>query len=355
MNIHDLVDFLKNYDGESIRIMEVCGSHTAAITKSGLKSIISPKIQLISGPGCPVCVTPSAYIDRLIELSKTENTCIVTFGDLMRVPGSKSSLNLEKGNGANVKMVYSPMDIIKMAEDNPDINYVFAAVGFETTIPVYTLLLENLISKDIKNVKLLTALKTMPEAIEYLIQAGAKIDGFIAPGHVSVITGKNAFYGLASTYNIPFGITGFNPSELVIGIYGITKMICEKEKLKEKNIVPLKNFYTSVVRDEGNDTALNLMKKYLQPYDAVWRGMGEIKGSGLKIKDEYSFFDAGSEGLSEDIKLNKGCSCDKVLTGKITPHECPLFKKVCTPLTPQGACMVSEEGCCFQTFLSEPQ
>ncbi|MCR5625321.1 MAG: hydrogenase formation protein HypD [Lachnospiraceae bacterium] len=344
-NIEKIVDFLKNYNGKELTIMEVCGSHTAAITKSGIKDIISPKIRFVSGPGCPVCVTISSYIDKLIELSKSENTEVVTFGDLMRVPGSFSSLQAEKGKGAKVQMVYSPMDTFKLAEINPDTNYIFAAVGFETTIPVYACMMDYILANNIKNVKLLTSLKVMPPAISWLMDNNANIDAFIAPGHVSVIIGSEAYVPLSEKYKVPFAVTGFKPEELCVGIAGLVKM-CMDEK------PAVKNYYPSVVLSEGNKMALDKIFKYFKYDKAVWRGLGAIDDSGLVLKEEYLEFDAGSTGLSEDIKINAGCSCDKVLMGKLTPNQCPLFKKVCNPQNPQGACMVSEEGSCFQSFLA---
>lgn len=345
MEISQLVDYLKQYDGPKIRLMEVCGSHTHAIATHGIRDLISPKIELISGPGCPVCVTPSAYIDRLIELSLEKNTTVVTFGDLLRVPGSKESLNEAKGRGASVEMVYSPMDVLKLASANLNRKYVFAAVGFETTAPVYTLLLDNAISLGRTNIRLLTALKTMPRAISYLCDNGAEIDGFIAPGHVCAVTGADYFNELAGKYQIPFAVSGFAAKELVIAIYGLVQMV-----LNNDNTV--KNFYTSVVAQDKNPIIENQLDKYFETADVAWRGMGVIPGSGLLLKEEYKHFDAGSKGLDVDNKKNKACKCGEILMGKAKPNECPLFGTVCTPSNPAGACMVSEEGSCFCSYIS---
>ena len=229
MEFSEVVDFLRKYDGRPVRLMEVCGSHTHAIAKHGIRDILSPKIELLSGPGCPVCVTPTAYIDKLIELSLEPDTTVATFGDLLRVPGSKESLNEAKGRGASVEMVYSPMDVLGLAKANPDKKYVFAAVGFETTAPVYTLLLDNVIAQKLDNIRILTALKTMPGAISYLCDNGAAIDGFIAPGHVSAVTGADYFNNLADKYHIPFAVSGFGAKELVIAIYGLVQMIIKNQ------------------------------------------------------------------------------------------------------------------------------
>ncbi len=338
ITLEEIKEFLKNYDGDDINIMEVCGSHTDAIAKNGIPGMLSPKLHLLSGPGCPVCVTPSSYIDRLIELSKEPDTVIATFGDLIRVPGSQKSLSDAKGEGAEVLMVYSPLDIIEKAKAHPEKNFIFAAVGFETTTPVYATLLESLEREDIKNVRLLTALKTMPAVIDHLLKNGAPIDGFIAPGHVSVVTGYGIFEPIAERYGIPFGVSGFLGNELLVALYGIVKNV--------KNGV-VKNYYPAVVKREGNQKTKELIDKYFVTSDATWRGMGEVAGSGRLIAPQYSRFDAGSSDLNEDHKKNKACRCHQILMGKLKPNDCPLFGKVCTPMTPQGACMVSTEGSCF--------
>ncbi len=339
ITIDEIKHELKHYNGPDINIMEVCGSHTAAISKNGIPGMLSPRIHLLSGPGCPVCVTPSSYIDRLLELSLIDGNEIVTFGDLIRVPGSTPfNLSQAKGRGASVHMVYSPMDIIPLAKERPDKTFIFAAVGFETTTPAYALLIDTLIREEIKNVRLLTALKTMPEVIDYLCRSGAPIDAFLAPGHVSVITGYRCFEPLAQTYGIPFGVAGFQGEELLLALYGIVRSIGQGRVM---------NFYPSVVTRDGNQEAQQMVDRYFEPADVAWRGMGCVKGSGRVLRDQYRRFDAGSIGLNEDHKANKACSCDQVLMGKKKPTECPLFGKVCTPMTPQGACMVSTEGSCF--------
>ncbi|MCR4588233.1 MAG: hydrogenase formation protein HypD [Lachnospiraceae bacterium] len=344
--------YLKEYDGAPVTLMEVCGSHTAAIAKSGIKTVISPKIRLVSGPGCPVCVSPSGYVDQLIHLALEEGATITTFGDLMRIPGSKYTLNEIKGQGGKVEMVYSPMDVIRLAKEHPQTRYVFGAVGFETTIPVYTVLLDAVIAEKLTNLQILTALKCMPPVIDWLCEGGAKIDAFIAPGHVSVITGSDYYIPLAKKYRIPFGITGFQPKELVAGIYGIVRMLEKKEELLAQGEVLVKNFYPSVVTPQGNEKALAKINGYFEPGPAVWRGMGNIPDSGLYLRPEYAAYDAGSRGLDDDRKINQACRCDQVLMGKISSKECPLFARVCSPLSPQGACMVSSEGSCYQNYLN---
>ncbi len=343
-DIEQIRKYLAEYDGPELNIMEVCGSHTGAIARYGIPGMLSEKIHLISGPGCPVCVTPSAYIDRLIGIASAPDMCVVTFGDLLRVPGSKSSLAKAKGEGAHVRMVYAPSDIIKYAEEEPDTTFVFAAVGFETTMPAYALLMDEIRGRGLKNVKLLTALKTMPEIISQLMDSGARIDGFIAPGHVSVITGSAVFEPLAAKYSIPFGVAGFQGEELMTAIYGIVRA-------HGHGIVM--NFYPSVVTAEGNRMAQEAVERYFEPCDAYWRGIGSVPGSGRILRECYAEYDMGSRDLNEDHKINQACCCDRILTGRMKPSECPLFGKVCTPLKPQGACMVSTEGSCFSWFSNQ--
>lgn len=345
MDISAIKNYLRGYDGPDMNIMEVCGSHTAAIAKNGIPSLLSPHLHLLSGPGCPVCVTPSAYVDRLLELAKDESACIVTFGDLLRVPGSTPyNLSQARGDGARVEMVYSPMDILPLAAAEPETVFIFAAVGFETTTPVYALLCDAVVKQGIKNIRLLTALKTMPEVIDALMEKGAPIDAFLAPGHVSVVTGSAAYRPLAEKYLIPFAVSGFSGEEILISLYGLVKARGEGRVM---------NFYPSVVTEEGNREARDLILKYFEKADAVWRGLGPIPGSGRVLKKEYAFLDAGSRGLDRDTKANPACSCDRVLMGKIPPTACPLFGKACTPMNPQGACMVSGEGSCNSWFVNK--
>ena len=342
MNLAQMREFLQNYDGPELNIMEVCGSHTAAISKNGIRGMLSPKLHLISGPGCPVCVTPTAYVDKLVELALTPNTCVVTFGDMLRVPGSKHSLSEVQGMGGRAVMVYSPMDIFALAEKEPEVCFVFAAVGFETTTPVYALLLEEVIERKIENVKILTALKTMPGVIDYLCENGASIQGFLAPGHVAAVTGSKLFEPLAKKYKIPFAVSGFEGEEILEALCGLVSSM---------GMDLVSNYYPSVVSYDGNTKAQALVTKYFMESDAAWRGMGVISGTGMELRPEYEKYDAGSRGLNEDNKRNKACCCDQILMGKMQPQQCPLFGKVCKPLNPQGACMVSTEGSCHSAYV----
>ena len=336
MNINDVIKALKEYDGEEITLMEVCGTHTASISENAIPSLISDKIHLISGPGCPVCVTVSDYVDKLIELALDGNV-IVTFGDMIRVPGSKKALKDIKFEGADIRMVYSPTETIELAKAEPNKNFVFAAVGFETTTPIYALLLDEIIKQKIENVRLLTALKTMPNVIATLCENDNKIDGFIAPGHVAVITGSNTFVPLAEKYSLPFAVSGFEAEEILASIYALIKL------RRQGKVI---NLYKSAVTSERNEKAFEIAHKYFEEYDAPWRGLGIIKGSGMALKKEYAKYDAGSRELINDYSHQKGCLCGEIISGNKKPTDCPLYGKICTPENPKGACMVSIEGTC---------
>ena len=343
MNREQLLEFLKGYDGPECTLMEVCGTHTASIVNNGIPSLLSERIHLISGPGCPVCVTVTSYIDRLVELSLEKDTTVFAFGDLLRVCGSDVSLAGAKAMGGSVRMVYSPMEILDIAEQNPGTRCVFAAVGFETTTPVYAVLIDEAIRRNINNIRLLTALKTMPAVIDYLCSQGG-VDAFIAPGHVAVITGANAFLPAAEKYNLPFAVSGFSGAELVCSIYALTR-------LKGRGVV--KNYYKNAVNAEENKKAKALVDKYFEPCSAAWRGIGVLENSAVALKKEYQRFDMGSRQIVEDFKLNPACACGEIILGRRAPQDCALFGKVCTPETPQGSCMVSCEGTCYSCYTTE--
>lgn len=339
-DIGKIKEYLKNYDGEPKTIMEVCGTHTASISENGIADMLSDKIRLISGPGCPVCVTAASYIDRLVELALTPGTTVVTFGDMLRVRGSELSLSDAAARGASVKMVYSPFEIIDLAKKSPKTNFVFAAVGFETTTPAYALIIERLINESVSNARLLTAVKTMPPAIRAVYSND--ITGFIAPGHVAVITGHRIFEELSKELNVPFVTAGFGGEELLAAIYALVRM----------NGADSLNLYQSAVTYSGNKTAQEIVDKYFIPCDAAWRGLGIIENSGLCLRGEYAEFDAGSAELTSDVPFNSKCSCGDVIRGVKSPPQCGLFARVCTPDNPQGACMVSTEGACFHYYVN---
>ena len=342
MNAEIIIDYLKDYNGREIKIMEVCGTHTASIFKSGIRSLISPKIKLISGPGCPVCVTPAAYIDKCIQYAMKENHVLVTFGDMMKVPGEMGSLSQVKGDGAKVELMYSPIEVVDKAEKNPNMTYVIAAVGFETTVPAYALTIEEAANRGIKNIKLVTALKAVMPALEWICENEGAIDGFICPGHVSVIIGSEIYKELARKYLKPFVVAGFEPEHILAGIYDIIKQL----ELHCKSEVGVHNLYTNAVRPEGNTKAKKIIEEYFELGEAMWRGLGMIESSGLYLRDKYLEYDGGSKGLDKDIDLPESCRCGEVIIGHINPNECPMFGKVCNPVNPYGPCMVSSEGAC---------
>ena len=335
-DISEAKEYLKNYKGRNLRLMEVCGTHTASIRENGIPSILSDGIQLVTGPGCPVCVTVSSYIDRLISLSEDPKNVVAVFGDMMRVPGSSASLMQKKAEGADIRYVYSPMDILKAAAEDKEHDYIFAATGFETTVPVYAALVSGALDAGMKNIKLLTSVKLMPQAIRSVSDG---IDGFLAPGHVSVITGTEEYMTLAEELRIPFVISGFKGEELIASIYALVRMA-------EESRTECLNLYPQAVRKEGNKTAKEAVRRYFEAGDAAWRGMGIIPDSGLFLKEEYQRYDAGSREICEDT-IPSGCRCPEVITGKISPGECPFFGGKCTPNKPIGACMVSMEGACY--------
>lgn len=341
MHKKEVVTWLKNYSGRPLRLMEVCGTHTSALYRTGLKQLLSESIEMLSGPGCPVCVTPSAYIDKLIEYAQMPNCCVLTFGDMLAVPGSKMSLAQAKALGAKVDYFYTPEEALEKAKENKEILYVFAAVGFETTAPVWATLILRAKEENITNVKFLTALKTMPRAIASLCERG-DIDGFLCPGHVAVITGNEDFRNLGEKYNKTMVVGGFSSEQLV---RAMGRLVLEASRSKSG----FWNEYPSVVNEQGNEFALKLLRKVFVADAAAWRGLGVLENSGLYMRQEFAQWDAGSRGLDYD-KLPAGCQCGKVLLGKVLPQQCPCFGKACTPEHPVGACMVSGEGTCCITY-----
>ena len=327
---------------KDIKLMEVCGTHTVAISRAGLRKIFPANLRLLSGPGCPVCVTPNDYLDRAIAYSKIKNVIITTFGDMVRVPGSTSSLEKEKSRGVNVRIVYSPLDAMEIAKDNPKKKIIFLGVGFETTSPSIAATIKTAQRQNIKNFFVYSGHKVMPPAMKALLKNNTRIDGFICPGHVSTIIGSTPYEFIPKNYNIPCVIAGFEELDVIEGIYMLAKQIVEKEKPN------VQIQYTRSVKREGNPKAVALMDEVFEHEDSNWRGLGMIPESGLNIRDRFSAFDAlkNIKVEVEPTKENKQCICGEVLRGIKSPLSCKLFGKVCTPENPIGACMVSSEGAC---------
>jgi hydrogenase expression/formation protein HypD len=329
-------------EDKEISFMEVCGTHTMAISKSGIRDILPEKIKLISGPGCPVCVTSQGDIDRMIGLSDREDVIITTFGDMIRVPGSnRNSLEIKKADGADIRIVYSPLQAVDIAEKNPHKKVIFLAVGFETTVPTIASAVLEAEKRNLENFDLYPANKVIPPAMKALVidrQIGVK--GFICPGHVSVITGAKIYEFLAKDYKIPCVIAGFEPADIVMSLYKLLLQLYEKRSEVEIE-------YSPWVKPEGNLKAREITYKIFKTCHARWRGIGVIEDSGLTLKEEFSHRNATLSGEEiPDMPEPAGCRCGEVIKGLIRPCECELFRKVCNPVNPVGPCMVSTEGTC---------
>lgn len=335
--IDEIIREIRNNLKEPIALMEVCGTHTMAIARAGIKKMMPEYIKLLSGPGCPVCVTPQNIIDWTIELARQKNVIITTFGDMVRVPGSQGSLEIY-----HPKIVYSPRDALTIAQDNPRKDVVFIGVGFETTSPTVAATILEARKKNIKNFYIVPAFKLIPPALEFIARSPRiNVNGFILPGHVSTIIGSKPYTLIAQKYHLPGCISGFEPIDILLSIKNLVTQICKKQSYIEIE-------YNRVVKPEGNTTALKLLELVFEPVDSSWRGIGIIAGSGLTLKRIYQQFDATKK---YDIKISesrepRGCICGKVLLGLKIPPECRLFGKKCTPASPVGACMVSSEGAC---------
>ena len=337
-----LVKKLQESSSSNINIMEVCGTHTMAIFRYGIRGILPENINLISGPGCPVCVTPQSYIDTALDLASRNDVIIATFGDMMRVPGKKGSLLKKKADGGDVRIVYSPMDAITIAKNNPEKKVVFLSVGFETTTPMTAITAIEAKKENVSNLLFLTAHKIVPPAMEALVQdEELKLDGFLLPGHVSAIIGTKPYEFLSEKYSIPAVVAGFEPTDILQGINSLTNMIYEKEH-------KITNEYKRIVRAEGNTVAVQYLDKVFDVVDTRWRGIGVIPNSGYIFNKNFEEFDALKHFHIEyeEYDGSPGCRCGEILKGKITPLQCPLFKRACTPENPVGSCMVSSEGTC---------
>ncbi len=329
---------------ESLYIMEVCGGHTHVIMKYGLFSLLPNNIRFVHGPGCPVCIMPKERIDQAIALAKMDNTILLTLGDMIRVPGSKSSLANERANGCDIRALYSPLDAIKIAEENPDKRVIFFAIGFETTTPMTSVVIEQTIKQNVRNLYFHINHVIVAPPMRAVMDGKSKVNAFVAPGHVSIITGSKIFIPLAQKYKTPIVISGFEPIDIMQSVLMIIR-----QKNRKQSDVEIQ--YSRAVAAEGNRKAQELINRYMQLRENFrWRGIGNIPESALQLRDKYSYLDA--EKLFADILPNKPaeddklCICGEILRGIKEPTDCRAFGNACVPNTPMGSCMVSSEGAC---------
>ncbi|MCD4717754.1 MAG: hydrogenase formation protein HypD [Desulfobacterales bacterium] len=337
---------IRDISKRPVRLMEICGTHTMAIFKHGIRSLLPDNIELVSGPGCPVCVTAMEEIDRSVKLAKTPGVIVTTFGDMLRVPGTDSSLDAEKAKGADVRMVYSTFDALKIAAENPDRETVFLGIGFETTAPTIAAAIKTAYQNHQLNFSVLSAHKLLPPAMDALLSGGdLGIDGFICPGHVTTIIGTSSYENVVTRYHIPCVVVGFEPIDILQGILMLAEQI-------ENRRAEVEIQYKRGVTAKGNLGALRIMDDVFEPCDSPWRGLGIIPGSGLTIRQKYAAHDARARFDLEvpPAKEPSGCLCADILRGTARPVDCKLFRKVCSPRNPIGPCMVSSEGTCAAYF-----
>jgi hydrogenase expression/formation protein HypD len=336
---------LQNIAPKSLSVMEVCGTHTVSIFRSGIRSLLPPGYRLVSGPGCPVCVTDQGEIDTALSLLET-GAVLTAYGDMFRVPGASGSLSSKRGEGLDARVATSAMDALLLAEQKPDREVVFLAVGFETTAPATAAMILEARRRKIRNLSVLSFHKRTPPALELLASdQDLSLSGFLLPGHVSVILGHEPFRFLAEEKGIPAVIAGFEPDQILSGLIDLALQ-------QRKGIAKLHSVYGRAVRPEGNPKAREIMDEVFENRSASWRGIGEIPSSGLALREEFAAFDAEKKFSLKPLpgKPHPGCRCGEILTGRITPPECPLFRTHCTPVSPVGPCMVSGEGTCGAYF-----
>ncbi len=340
--VRKLAGEIGKFSGRDINLMEVCGTHTMAIFRSGIKQLLPKNINLISGPGCPVCVTSQSDIDRMLALAGIKNVIITSFGDMLKVPGTKSTLEKERAAGSDIRPVYSPLDALDIARENKSKEIIFLAVGFETTSPVIALVVHDARKEKLRNFSIYCCHKLIPPAMSTLLTAQEiRIDGFLCPGHVSAIIGAKAYDFIAGKFKIPCVISGFEPTDILETILMLLKQAAG-------NSASVQIQYKRAVHIQGNTAAQEMLNLVFAPCDADWRGLGIIPRSGLKLNAGYKNFDAGTKFQIKPIKPSepKNCLCGEVLRGVKNPPQCKLFAKACNPENPYGPCMVSSEGTC---------
>jgi hydrogenase expression/formation protein HypD len=331
--------------GRQINIMEVCGTHTVSIFRHGIRPTLPAGLKLLSGPGCPVCVTDQGYIDTVLQIADSDDCLIATYGDMVRVPGRGGSLE-SKQPGSNIKIVLSSEDALQLAKDNPNKTVVFVAIGFETTVPSTAVAVKEAAAENIDNFCILSGHKlVIPAMCALLSEKNHNIDAFLCPGHVSVIIGSGAFAGIVKEFNRPCVVAGFEPMQIIEGLAEICRQLVEGKP-------QVKSIYNAVVTEQGNTTARQIIDECFDVVDGYWRGLGKIEKSTLKLKNKYNRFDAVVKlGITEDAcEDTTGCRCGEVLCGLIEPYQCRLFGEDCTPPSPIGPCMVSSEGACAAWF-----
>ncbi len=338
-----LLGQIQRLSDRPLRFMEVCGTHTVAIFRAGIRQILPPEIELVSGPGCPVCVTPNRYLDTAIAYGRQPDVTITTFGDMLRVPGSSTTLMREKAAGADIRIVYSPLDAVALAQAHPERKVIFLAVGFETTAPTAAAAVLTAKQAGLKNFFVLSAHKLVPPALAALLSAPeTKVDGFLLPGHVSAVIGVDEPYRfLTEQFHTPGVVAGFEPLEILQAVLMLLQQVRD-------GLPRLENAYGKVVRAGGNPTARNILYSVYETAPAEWRGIGLLPDSGLAVREEYREFDAVAQ-LPVTVEATRepaGCRCGEILRGVAKPSQCPLFGKLCTPDHPVGSCMVSVEGSC---------
>jgi hydrogenase expression/formation protein HypD len=342
-----LIKKIRSISKRPVRLMEFCGGHTVSILKHGIRQLLPPTIRMLSGPGCPVCVTPVADIDKAVALARIPEIIIATFGDMIRVPGSNSSLQMAKAKGADVRIVYSTQDAIEIARQNPLRSVAFIGVGFETTAPTVAASVIQAFQEDLANYSVLSLHKLTPPVMKALLMSrDVALDGIICPGHVSAVTGSKPYEFIGIEHDISAVISGFEPLDILLAVEMLVKQIEEGRHV-------LENAYPRVVRHEGNRQAIDIMDEVFETSDSSWRGIGVVPESGLRLRDKYGAFDAEKtfDVEQQPSRENPACICGDILRGVKGPHDCRLFRTVCDPGHPVGPCMVSAEGTCSAYYL----
>jgi hydrogenase expression/formation protein HypD len=341
--LDDIKIIAERMPSRTIRLMEVCGTHTFAIMRSGIPGMLPENVRLVSGPGCPVCVTPPMLIDAVVEIARQEDAVLATFGDMMRVPGGRDSLESARAEGADIRVLYSPTELIPLALELPKKRIVFLSVGFETTAPAVSWTVIRAAELDLKNLSIIPANKLIPPALDALANDGdIDLQGFICPGHVSIITGAVGFEPVVKRYRIPSVVAGFEPLDVLLAIRMLLLQLVEGRAEIEIE-------YTRAVSWLGNERARISMAEVFEPVDSAWRGLGIIHGSGLGLRPKYEYMDALKQTgitIPSDASMPSDCACGEVLKGTKVPEECALFRTRCTPENPVGPCIVSSEGTC---------